>query len=259
MKLNRHPLALWKWLEHICAAALLPLLPGHVMAAESGDLIHAPLNLDRVGVVYEEIVHIPESAGFHFYRRNQVDVDLKVTLTEKRPDQLTAQLRQARDQARPSHTNWASVDLYRVSGVLNERARRITVKNSRQLFEHSFPFKLVGVPIRLRVMVIPQEPNKTVTHTPGQWAYVRAYPKDLLERTGPFAAEEINLAECLPENEGPFSRNKYLLQLKALDAGSSYRVQISNLDPITLPAGISVTLRLAQPTLTRSANQEPHP
>lgn len=229
------------------------------MAAENGDLIHVPMSLDRVGMVYEDIVHIPDSKGAHFYRRRQVDVDLKVTLAETRLNTLSAQHRQARDQARLSHTNWASVDLYRVSGVLNERARRIIVKNSRQLFEHSFPFELVGMPIRLRILVIPQEPNKTVAYTPGQWAYVRAYPKDLLEKTGPFAAEEINLAECLPENEGPFSRNKYLLQLKALDAGSSYRVQISNLDPITLPAGISVTLRLAQPALSRSPNQGPHP
>lgn len=219
--------------------------------ANPDDLVHAPLKLESAGIVYDEVVRIPKTPGLILDSWKGLNFNLKVRFSNTRPERHDAQYERMIREWRLGNEDLASVDLFLVNGFPDYNAKETPVTNAAELFRHSFPFRLAGMPIRLRVIITPQHRDEVLTYVPGQWVYVAAHPRNLIMKENRIIDEEINLAKCHSENEGTYSRNKYLIQLRAINPGSSYRIQVINLDATSLPAGISATLRITRPDIAK--------
>lgn len=249
--LTRHPRAPLRSHWWLCIAFLLLGFRSGAAVANPADLIHAPLNLESAGIVYDEVVRIPKTPGLILDSWKGLNFNLKVRISNTRPERHDAQYERMIREWRLGNEDLASVDLFLVNGFPDYNAKETAVTNAAELLRHSFPFRLAGMPIRLRVIITPQHRDAVLTYIPGQWVYVAAHPRELIMKKNRIIDEEINLAKCHSENEGTYIRNKYLIQLRAVNPGSSYRIQVINLDVTNLPEGISATLRMARPEIAK--------
>lgn len=247
--LNPHPHRRPHW--RLVITVLLLGFRSVASFANPHDLVHAPLNLERAGTVYDELVPIPKSPRLILDSWRGLNFNLKVRISNTRPERHDAQYERMIREWRLGNEDLASVDLFLVNGFPDYSAKEIRVTDSAELLRHSFPFRLRGMPIRLKVIITPQKQDVVLTYIPGQWVYVPAHPRSLVMKQAHIIDEEINLAKCHSETEGTYSRNKYLIQLRAVEPGSAYRIQVINLDATPLPEGIAATLRMTRPDIAK--------
>lgn len=213
-------------------------------AAHPDDIMYAPLNFERKGVIYDESIHIPIHKGWSLEPPNWRNFDLKVQFTETLPERHDAQINAIARLQNAGSERYRDVPLWAVAGLPQWEQKEVAITNSEQLHRHSIRFKLKGLPIRLKVKVIPMESDRMMHYIPGQWAYVWVKPSGLARKKSSFIEEDVDLSECLPETNGIYAINKNLLVLGSLQPGHSYRIQISNEVATPLPVGIVAILHL---------------
>lgn len=215
-------------------------------AAQHNEIMYALLNFERTGVIYDGSIHIPIHKGWSLEPHNWRSFNLKVKFTDTFPERHDAQINAIARLRNAGSERYRDVPLWAVAGLPEREQKEVAITHSEQLLRHSIRFKLKGLPIRLKVKVVPMDSTKTMHYAPGQWAYVWvAYPS-LAGKTSSFIEEEVDLSECLPETYGRYAINKNLLVLGSLQPGDSYRIQISNEVATPLPAGIVAILHLSR-------------
>ncbi|WAC73432.1 hypothetical protein OU995_01375 [Roseateles sp. SL47] len=211
--------------------------------AQDAPLFRQALRFDQTGAVFDEVIKVPRRRGPY--------LDLKLNFSDDVPNRHERQLQQATPAWNRDPQLWRGVTLFSVTGLRDGNPTKRKISSSIELYEHSHKFKLLGLPIRLRVLVTPLEPRDRVSYVPGQWAYVWTDPRNLVQKVASFAFEEVDLSRVQPETSGRSSRNKYLLQFQSMHPGHSYRIQIFNLAAIQLPDGISAVLILQEPEISK--------
>lgn len=219
--------------------------------AQREDIFSGPLSFEKEGVIFDDVIQIPKAKRSLLASGNSVHANLKVSFLETQPQRHDEKSKEAKDQWRAGNERLRGVPLWAVAGVLDENVPRPAIKTAEALIQHQFPFKIQGLPIRLKVFVIPVQAKQEMRYGSGEWAYVLTEPRGLILKTGPYAFEEVDVSRCLPEPEGQYGRNKFLMILRALQPGATYRIRLINLEPVSLPAGISASLRLTQPDIVK--------
>lgn len=249
-----HSLAFRKMLSRIWKrgiAAVIFVLGAETSAAQTGDIMSAALNFERTGVIYDKVVHIPKRSGFNLNRFRGRHFNLKINFTDTLPERHDGQLDALRRSRQTGSDRYRDIPLWAVAGLPERPQIAGPIHTAEELIRHSFRFKIKGLPIRLRISVVPLGTPQTMQYAPGHWAYVPTEPTDFVQKTSPFIAEDVDLSECFPETAGPYGVNKYLLVMKSLQPGEGYRIQISNAEATPLPQGIEATLRLSEPEIAK--------